>query len=648
MRYGAINMLYVRRAYLLVLLILTVSVVAMVACGEESTPVATSEPTAVATPTSASPTPAPPVAPEATAPPVATPAATPTPVATVAPGTTAAPTPVPVAGAQPRGTLEVAIADLGPFSTLLYNQNFRYSVIETRTSNELGFVAEPDGSVLPRLVTRFELDETPEGAIYTFYLQGGVPWHSGLGDWGEFGADDFIFSLQSASQEGSAQSSSGSIRQVFTCADCELTKLDDLTVQLKRSVPTIQILWDIIQYNGGSPGVHSKKHFDARTEEQANQEVVGTGPWEMVDQQTSQFRRFEAVTDHWRHAPDWEEMIFHDIVENSTRLANFEAGLLDTAAFSLEGIQAIKDLDLPGVEFLSIASGAAQQLRLHGGQYYPDAPAHQPQADGTPAQRALGDGASYSEVCDSAAWVSCDRDVNSDEWARAVKVRKAMNLSIDRQKLVNNLAFGEGKPYFHAVFQGYAAEIVKYGLDELVYEYEPERARQLLTEAGYSDGFDIEMFLVPRGPGAVEAAQAVATMWQDVGINTVQSNWLGSAFRPMRVARTALGASSYRNGPSGEPIRLYDLFYTSGSSFNQGFEHPDYEAMVLDALATLDTDERLRKSADIAKWLFHNAMTITLYQEATVWPLGPRIDGWGMAASQAEFGSNWEKVPHRQ
>ena len=167
----------------IVIVILTMLLVALVACGEESTPVATSEPTAVATPTSASTTAATPVAPEATAPPVATPAATPTPVATVAPGTTAAPTPVPVAGAQPRGTLEVAIADLGPFSTLLYNQNFRYSVIETRTSNELGFVAEPDGSVLPRLVTRFELDETPEVAIYTFYLQGGVPWHSGLGDW---------------------------------------------------------------------------------------------------------------------------------------------------------------------------------------------------------------------------------------------------------------------------------------------------------------------------------------------------------------------------------------------------------------------------------------------------------------------------------
>ena len=637
------------RSYSILVGVLVLLFAVIVACGEEATTAPPTAPTSTATPAPTA-TPAAPVAtsaPVATAPLAVTPAATPAPVATVIPGATAA-TLAPQVGTQPRGSLQVAIADLGPFAALLYNQNFRYSVIEVRTTNELGFVAEPNGSVFPRLITRFDLAETPEGATYTFHLQEGVPWHSRLGDWGNFDADDFIFTLQSASKEGSTQSSSGSIRQVFTCKDCELTKLDDLTVQLKRPNPTIQILWDIIQYNGGSPGIHSKKHFDARTEEQANLEVVGTGPWELVEEQSSQFRRFEGVTDHWRYAPDWDEMVFHDIIENSTRLANFEAGTLDTAAFSLEDIQAIKDLDLPGVKFLSLPSGATQQLRLHGGQYYTDAPAHQPQADGTPPQRALGDGAGYLEVCERAAWVSCDRDINSDEWARAVKVRQAMNMSIDREKLVNNLAYGDGRVYFHPIFQGYDAKMAELGLDKLVYEYSPEQARQLLAEAGYPDGFDIEMFLVPRGPGAVEAAQAVATMWQDVGINAIQSNWLGSAFRPMRVTRTALGASSYRNGPGNEPIRLYNLFYTSGSSFNQGFEHPVYEAMVEDALNTQDTDERFRKSAEIGKWLFDNAMTISLYQEATVWPLGPEIDEWGMAASAAEFGSNWEKVPHRQ
>ena len=139
---------------------------------------ATTASPSAATPAPAVATAAAPVAPAATAapsvtpPPTATPAATPAAVATVAPETTVAPKPAPPAGKQPRGILEVAIADLGPFSTLLYNHNFRYSVIEVRTTNELGFVVEPYGSVRPRLVTRFDLEETPEGATYTFHLQG--------------------------------------------------------------------------------------------------------------------------------------------------------------------------------------------------------------------------------------------------------------------------------------------------------------------------------------------------------------------------------------------------------------------------------------------------------------------------------------------
>ena len=610
----------------------------IVACGEEATPTVAPE---------APPPPPPAAAPDPAAPtPVATARPTATPVAT------ATPAPPPPAKVAPQGTLDVAIADLGPFATALFNQNFRYSVIEVRTTNELAFVLTPEGNVEPRLATGFDLKETPEGAIYTFKLQGGVPWHKNLGDWGEWNADDFIFSMRSASKEGSTQSSSGAIRRVFTCDECELTKIDDLTVQLKRPAPTITILWDITQYQGGSPGAHSKRHFTSRVgagkEDQANLEAVGTGPWELVEQKTSQFRSFKAVQDHWRFSPDWEEMVWHDIVEDSTRVANFLAGILDTAAFSLEDIQTLKQENLPGVKFLSFAAGATQQLRIHGGQYYPDAPAHQPKADGSPAQRALGDGASYLDVCEKAAWVSCDRDTSSLEWDKARKVRQAMNLAIDREKLINNLAFGDGRPYFHPIFQGYDGRMKEFGLDKLVWDFDPQRARELLAEAGYPDGFDIDMFLVPRGPGAVEASQAVATMWQDVGINAIQEHTIGSAFRPKRVARTALGVSSYRNGPGNEPIRLYNLFYTSSSSFNQGFEHPEYEAMVKDTLETLDTDERFRKSAELGRWMFNNAMVISLYQEATNWPLGPEIDGWEMSASQLEFGNNWEKVPHRQ
>ena len=68
----------------------------------------------------------------------------------------------------------------------------------------------------------------------------------------------------------------------------------------------------------------------------------------------------------------------------------------------------------------------------------------------------MGEGASYVDTCQVQAWVSCNRDVNSAEWARALKVRQVLAWSIDRQKMINSLAFGEGEPAYTFAFMGHS------------------------------------------------------------------------------------------------------------------------------------------------------------------------------------------------
>ena len=50
----------------------------------------------------------------------------------------------------------------------------------------------------------------------------------------------------------------------------------------------------------------------------------------------------------------------------------------------------------------------------------------------------------------------------------------------------------------------------------------------------------------------------------------------------------------------------------------------------------------------MARWLFDNAMTLPLYDENAVWPLGPEVDPWEMMAGSLTWLSNWEFVPHRR
>ena len=612
-----------------------------IACEEE----ATAEPTAA-------PTPAPAVAPTAPAATTApTQAATAAPVATAAVTPSATPTPTPTpppAMTGPTGTLNVGMPELGPGVFDLPNQGYEQFKFDAITTHEAMFATSPDGAVLARIVQDWSAD--PTGLVYTFHLPDNAQWHTGHGDWGLLDADDFIFSLERVSIDGTTHSAGGHIRRIFTCDACALEKIDSHTVQLTRPRPTPEITWRSRSPTGSASAFHSKKHFDSVGEEGALQQSVGTGPWELMEVKSGDSRTMRALEDHWRRTPDFEEMVWFDISEDSTRLANFLSGTIDTGSFGPDQIQAIKQENMAGVKFMTFPGAADYYLNLEGQQYLPDHPWHQVEPGAETARIPLGENASYLDHCGpDAPWVSCDRDVTSQEWANAQKVRLAMNQSIDRQKLVNNLAFGDGDPEYVTYWIGHDGRFKEFGLDQLVYEYDPDKARQLLEEAGYPDGFDIDMALTLRPQaGAVEAGQAVATMWEEVGIRANQFNEPMSSFRPKFVRRTALGVNTHSGTPPIEPMTNYASFFSAKNALNFGFEHPMVQELIDKGTLEINDDARWALSAETARFIFDNAMQLPLYTVSATFPLSPKIDAWAIMAGANDWLSNWEDVPHRQ
>ena len=134
-------------------------------------------------------------------------------------------------------------------------------------------------------------------------------------------------------------------------------------------------------------------------------------------------------------------------------------------------------------------------------------------------------------------------------------------------------------------------------MDQLTFEYDVDKAKSLLEEAGYGGGFEIDMALTIRPvPGAVENAEAVCTMWLDVGIECNLQNRPFSEFRPTLVSRSAKGANSQASVSTFEPLRLWQILMNSTNSINFGFEHPDWQNMMDDALATIDGEQRWREA----------------------------------------------------
>ncbi len=550
---------------------------------------------------------------------------------------TATPTAAPPPEVGPTGVFQTGMTQMGAPVFLLKNQSFVQSRFDDTVTHEDLWWTDAQGSLLPRLVKEWET--SADGLTFTFRLQEGVPFHGG---WGNFNADDFMFTLNSVIEEGSIHTVTGRVRNMFFCDGCELTRVDDYTIRLSRPTPTVELTWN----NRGTLAFRSKLHIETVGEERADTESVGTGPWELAEAKEGEFRRVTAVEDHWRKTPEFSEMIWWEILEESTRLANFLVGRLDTGTFSADSLQAIKAENKPEIKYVNRPVGLQFFLLLHGQYYDVESSYHVPDDEDNIA-RPLG--TTFAENCMILPWVSCDPDTGSADWEKARKVREAMAISIDRQKLVNNLAFGDGRPSFHQYWHGHDGRLEQQGLDSLTFEYDTDRARQLLAEAGYPDGIDIDLTLTEASvAGPIAVGEAVATMWEEVGISSTQQVTPYAAWRPCTVARSCQAVATHASGGVPEPLRVFPIFWHPRSSISFGFEHPFFTDITNRALQTVDDEARWALQGEASKWIYDNVMTLPLYERYDIWPLGPRIDPWPLPTLGNSFIGNYEYVKHRQ
>ena len=347
------------------------------------------------------------------------------------------------------GSLDFAVPELAPLISDLANMPYGVFRFLNKTTHESMWDTNNDGTLRARLVRDWNLDEGSDGATYTFFLQEGAKWHDTYGDFGDFDADDFIFSIERISTPGTPHAASSGIRKVFGCDGCSLTKVDQYTVKLTRPQPTFEVFWHNSNPIDAILSLHSKDQFEAVGEEDVVLKDVGTGPWRIDPSRflSGQTYTMESVQDHWFHSPEWETMTWTAIGESSTREANFLTGQLDTATFDLEQVQSIRGQGRDDIKYMTFTGQKAMRVPIAGLQYNLDHPAHQGEDAPVPVKL-------ESIKCD-VPFISCSGDTSSAEWALARNVRLAMTMAIDRQKLVNNLAFGEGVPRYADFFAGH-------------------------------------------------------------------------------------------------------------------------------------------------------------------------------------------------
>ena len=560
-----------------------------------------------------------------------TPSAPPAPGAAPVAPPTATPEPGPgVVEERPSGTLNVGQRELGPFiGHPSLSGNPQLFALQTAPIGESLLTVSRDRAIAPMLARSWEV--SADGMTWTFRLEEGVQFHKG---YGEMSAEDVIYSMRQFGAQGSRHRRASNIRGIWESRTGHAIAIDDYTVEVNTGEPWSEIPVNeiLISPSGVGTWIISKAQSEKFGIAEANTQIAATGSWDLVDYRTGEFWRMEAIEGHWRKTPHFAEMIFWEIPGATTRLANFQAGRLDTMPIAFDTLALIEEVR--GAEIMRVPGGGESALNFYG-QYYVG----------------LGTDNQQPGYNPDLPWVSADPDIDSQEWKNAAKVRTALSIAIDRQALVDDFLHGYGAPAVLLELGQYEDTWLP---PEMRWEFNPERARQLLAEAGYPDGFSITLSPARRGaPVEVEACQAIAAMWAHIGVEAEFLSLPYGTLRASLVARNYQGSTCHATSIRLEPGQGFSGMLSQlnhQAAWNRGVEHPWLDEKVSQHMSEVNTARRRALAIEIATFLYDNALTgIGLYNFDAVWPVGPNIQPWNEGVRYFDLRNinGYEYIRHR-
>ena len=504
---------------------------------------------------------------------------------------------------EPAGGLNIGQSSLGTF---IFHPSIAGNpaiYVVSTTMGEALVRFDKNRKAAPMLAESWSISE--DFVTWTFNIRPGVEFHKG---YGEMTADDIIYSYQQWGSETSVHARASFIKNFWSHPEGSVEAPDPFTVVVDTGDPWVSIrALEFMRHVGGTSGnVVSKKQSDEIGVEEASRDIATTGSWELVETKTGEFWRMKAVQNHWRKTPTFDTLTLWEIPEESARLAGFQTGNLDTFVMSFDNIPQVEKVD--GALLHSVGLISQSGLNLYGQLYI---------GIDDPDQKGDFDG--------NRAWVSSNPDVNSSEWDDARKVRKAMSMGIDRQALVDTLLGGFGGPLCVRDWGGYEHLMPAHW----TCDFDPEGAKALLAEAGYPDGFSIDLATAIRGvPAEVEACEAIGSMWENIGIEVKLQRIPYQTLRPQLVGRTWPGATCHAISIRLEPM-LGMNNYLNKSTFNYGTFHPYLDEKIPGVVGELNDEKRAQNTVDLYDWFANEqALGFGLYTVEGVLPIGPRIRPW--------------------
>ena len=466
-------------------------------------------------------------------------------------------------------------------------------------------------AIVPQIAERWEVDAT--GKTWTFHLRKGVSFHDGRG---EVTSADVKFSFEQFISDRAINSNKPLLRALVESVEAA----EPYVIVFNLRQPNVTFAGRLVQ----NFGIVSKAYFEAVGDQEAVRKPIGTGPYKMIEHKRQQFVEMEAVESHWRHTARFKRLVLRRLPDQSSRLAMLRSGEIDVTEipFKLK-----REAEAAGLKILKINGAAIYHIHL-GGQFSPTRATFDP----------------------NVPWVGNPDEPQSQ--VRALLVRQALNLAIDRKAIIDAVFEGEAKPIVVPFFLP-GSEFVPKDLKEI--PYDPQQARRLLAQAGYAQGFsrEIEMILMPW-PGRaemVDVSEAVAGYWEkNLGLKVKRLPMEFAAFIPNiglpRKFAWITWAHGFIPSPVAEPIMAMDSWLTSKTRFGSVAERPDIDALSDKVHGSIEFTDRLKHYRDMAELFYNQSLAVPIASAPTLYAYDPKkLDSWQLTPGDSYLGGYERATP---
>jgi peptide/nickel transport system substrate-binding protein len=347
-------------------------------------------------------------------------------------------------------------------------------------------------------------------------------------------------------------------------------KIDTYTVAIHMKRPNASIMTSLAMF---TMCIVSEKAAEEYGDDYFKN-PVGTGPFEFVDWVKDDQIELRAFQDYWRDPASIKTLIFKVITDPSARLMALQTG-------EVHGIEHVdpKQLDIirddPELQLVSQAGMNVGYIALNCGEGYEDANNNGKWDAG--------------EEVDVPGVFEPFLDVN---------VRRAIAHAINKDSIVRNLYQGAAT----AAVEGMPPVLFGYNDNIKGYEYNVDKAKQLLADAGYPDGFEVELWHVPVSrpyfPVPTEIAEAIQSDLAKIGITVTlfTEDW-GTYLQDTEAGKHQMAMLGW-TGDNGDPDNFLNVLYSQdkavvGAAGNIAFKkNQKFQDLLDEALVTFDQSER--------------------------------------------------------